>query len=137
MDDQGTAALGRRRLAAAGAGALTIATALTLRAAAGGDFTKYAGDALYTVLLHTLVVLAVPRVRPRTAAAVALGLSWAVEFAQLSPVPAELSAHSTAARLVLGTTFNPADLLCYVVGAAAALLVHQLTTRRQAAVRAA
>jgi hypothetical protein len=45
---------------------------------------------------------------------------WLVEFAQLSPYPAELSDRSTLARLVLGSTFNPPDLFWYVAGVAVA-----------------
>ncbi|WP_406007748.1 DUF2809 domain-containing protein [Streptomyces sp. NBC_00637] len=116
--------LRRTRLAAAVAAASTVATALGLRAVAVGDVAKYGGDALYTVMLLTLVVLAAPRVTPPTAAALALAASWAVEFLQLSPVPAELSERSSFARLLLGSTFNPPDLIWYVVGAAAGCLVH-------------
>ncbi|MFD4028644.1 DUF2809 domain-containing protein [Streptomyces sp. NPDC058576] len=95
-----------------------------MRAGSDGAFAKYAGSALYTVLLCTLAVLCAPRARPLVVASTALGLSWAVEFAQLTGVPAELSAHSTAARLVLGSTFNAPDLFWYAVGAAAAWGVH-------------
>ncbi len=97
----------------------------------GGDVTKYAGDALYTVLVHALVVLVAPRMKPLTASALALGISWAVEFFQASGVPAELSRHNTVARLVLGTTFNPPDLFWYVVGAALALACHHALTKRR------
>ncbi|MEU3066196.1 DUF2809 domain-containing protein [Streptomyces sp. NPDC006906] len=108
------------RAVAAGAAAGTVAAGLAVRAATDGAFAKYAGSALYTVLLCTLVAFCVPRARPFTVAATALGLSWMVEFAQLTGVPAELSAHSTAARLVLGSTFNAPDLFWYAVGAAGA-----------------
>ncbi|MFC8642451.1 DUF2809 domain-containing protein, partial [[Kitasatospora] papulosa] len=76
------------RAAAVAAALLTVAAGLGVRSAAGGDVAKYAGDALYTVLIHILVVVLVPRVRPATAAAVALAFSWAVELAQLTGVPA-------------------------------------------------
>ncbi|MER5636716.1 DUF2809 domain-containing protein [Kitasatospora sp. NPDC002227] len=124
----------RRRCTAAGAAALTVALALGLRSATDGVFAKAAGDALYTVLLHALLVLAAPRLRPATAAGAALALSWAVEFFQLTPVPAHLAQHSTAARLILGSTFNIPDLAWYVAGAALSLMVHLgLTARRRPA----
>lgn len=107
----------RRRLAAAVAAAVTVGAGLGLRAAMAGDVAKYGGDALYTLLLVALVVLVAPSVRAWKAAAVALAVSWGVEFLQLSGVPAELSRHSVAARLVLGSTFGPQDLLWYAVGA--------------------
>ncbi|CAM5285097.1 hypothetical protein SAVIM338S_00204 [Streptomyces avidinii] len=103
---------------------MTIGAGLGLRAVATGSAAKYGGDALYTVLILALVVLAAPRLRPVRAAAVALAFSWLVEFLQLTAVPAELSRHSTVARLVLGSTFNPPDLFWYAVGAAAGWLVH-------------
>ncbi|MFJ4551402.1 DUF2809 domain-containing protein [Streptomyces sp. NPDC088817] len=119
----GAAAPIRIRLAAAAAAVLTVAAGLGLRTVTAGSAAKYGGDALYTVLLVTLVVLVAPRVRPLTAAVTALAVSWGIEFLQLSEVPAELSRHSAVARLVLGSTFNPPDLLWYAVGAAAGWLV--------------
>ncbi|MFF5983927.1 DUF2809 domain-containing protein [Streptomyces olindensis] len=114
----------RTRLAAAGAAVVTVGAGLGLRAVAAGDLAKYGGDALYTVLILTLVVLAAPRLRPLPAAGCALAVSWAVEFLQLTEVPAELSAHSTLARLVLGSTFNAPDLFWYAVGAGVGWLVY-------------
>ncbi|MYQ42927.1 Protein of unknown function (DUF2809) [Streptomyces sp. LamerLS-316] len=113
------------RAAALAAALVTVAAGLGVRAAVSGDVAKYAGDALYTVLIHTLVVLLAPRVRPLTAAGTALAFSWAVELAQLTGVLADLARHSTVARLVLGSTFNAPDLLWYAVGAALAWAVHR------------
>ncbi|MFD9136915.1 DUF2809 domain-containing protein [Streptomyces bottropensis] len=114
----------RIRLAAAGAAVMTIGAGLGLRAVGSGSLAKYGADALYTVLLLTLVVVVAPRVTPLTAAGSALAASWAVEFLQLSGATAELSRNSAVARLVLGSTFNPPDLFWYAVGAAAGWLVH-------------
>ncbi|WP_411080041.1 DUF2809 domain-containing protein [Streptomyces sp. cmx-18-6] len=109
---------------AAVAAAVTVATGLAVRAGGDGVFAKYAGSALYTVLLCALLTLCAPRARPITVAGAALALSWAVELLQLTGAPADLSAHSTAARLVLGSTFNAPDLFWYAVGAAAGWGVH-------------
>ncbi|MGW0855287.1 ribosomal maturation YjgA family protein [Streptomyces sp. NPDC002690] len=108
----------RTRGVAAACAVLTVVGALAVRAVSDGDPGKYAGDALYTVLIHALVVLVAPRVRPAFAAGVALAFSCAVEVAQLTGVPAGLSARSEVFRLVLGSTFNAPDLLWYAVGAA-------------------
>ncbi|PZG38155.1 DUF2809 domain-containing protein [Spongiactinospora gelatinilytica] len=121
--------IGRTRLAAGAAAVVTVAAGLGVRALAEGDFAKYAGDALYTLLIYALVVVAAPRVRPPVAALVAAGVSWLVEFAQLTGVPAALSQESPLARLALGTTFNPPDLLWYAVGAACGLIAHTLARR--------
>ncbi|MCX5208006.1 DUF2809 domain-containing protein [Kitasatospora sp. NBC_00240] len=123
-DLRGDTGLVRVRAGAGAAAVLTLVAGLGVRAVAAGEMAKYAGDALYTVLLCALVVLLAPRSRPRSAAAVALAVSWAVEFAQLTDVPAELSGRSTLARLVLGSTFNPPDLFWYLVGALFAWSVH-------------
>lgn len=130
--DRAVAGSLRTRLAAAGAAVVIVGLGLGLRAVAAGDVAKYGGDALYTALLLALVVLAAPGIRPSRAAGIALAVSWAVEFFQLSGVPAELSERSTAARLVLGSTFNPPDLFWYAVGAAAGWFV---LTRRWAKAR--
>ncbi|MGY0021108.1 DUF2809 domain-containing protein [Streptomyces sp. cg35] len=100
-----------RRWWACGAAVLTVAAGLGVRSWAGGDFAKYAGDTLYTVLVCVVVVMAAPRLRPAVAAGVALGFSWAVELLQIVGIPAVL-------QPLLGSTFNAPDLFWYVVGAA-------------------
>ncbi|WP_077800816.1 DUF2809 domain-containing protein [Streptomyces sp. JHA26] len=113
----------RVRLAAGAAALVTVGAGTGLRAVSEGEVAKYGGDALYTLLLLALVLLAAPRTTPWKAAAVALAASWGVEFLQLTGLPAGLSRRSTAARLVLGSTFNAPDLLWYAVGAAVGWLV--------------
>ncbi|MEU8495630.1 DUF2809 domain-containing protein [Streptomyces lavendulae] len=119
------AATPRTRLVAAGAAVATVGAGLGLRAVAAGSVAKYGGDALYTVLVLALVILLAPRLTPLRAAGTALAISWAVEFLQLTPWPAELARHSPVARLVLGSTFNAPDLFWYAAGAAAGCLVHR------------
>ncbi|MGW0809158.1 ribosomal maturation YjgA family protein [Nonomuraea sp. NPDC002799] len=111
------------RMPIALAAALTVAAGLGVRILWDGPVPKYAGDALYTVLIYTLVLLVLPRVRPFAAAAMAAGLSWAIEFAQLMEIPAAL-------RPVLGSTFNPPDLFWYAAGAALAWTAHSLWLKR-------
>ena len=65
--------------------------------------------------------------RRARAFAVALGLSFAVELAQLTPYPAWLSSKHVILRLIFGTTFGFVDLAGYVVGAAA-VTAHTLLT---------
>ncbi|MFG3250436.1 DUF2809 domain-containing protein [Streptomyces sp. NPDC048187] len=109
----------RTRLTAAGAAAVIACAGLALRTVAAGEVAKYGGDALYTLMLFALVRVVAPRTAAAKAAAVALAVSWAVEFLQLSDLPAHLARQSTAARLVLGSTFNAPDLFWYAVGAVA------------------
>jgi hypothetical protein len=103
---------------------LTIAAGLGSRALFTGLPAKVAGDALYTVLLYVLVLVVSPAARRARAFAVALGLSFAVELAQLTPYPAWLSSKHVILRLVFGTTFGFVDLAGYVVGALAAVAGH-------------
>ena len=99
------------------AAVVTVVAGLGVRLLWDGPFAKYAGDALYTVLIYLLIVLVLPRVRPVWAALGAAALSWAIEFAQLWEIPPLL-------RPLLGSTFNPPDLFWYAVGAAVACAAH-------------
>ncbi|MEU5218976.1 DUF2809 domain-containing protein [Streptomyces sp. NPDC020807] len=115
----------RTRVLAGVAALAAVGAGLGIRAVATGEVAKYAGDALYTVLVTALVVLVAPRARPSAAAGVALGFSWGVELFQLTGLPAAMSAHSTLARLVFGTTFNAPDLFWYAIGAAVGWAGHR------------
>ena len=106
---------------------VVLVLGLGVRAFAGGDFAKYAGVALYATLIYALASFWLPRV---WATVVAVGFSWAVEFFQLTGIPADLSARSGLAHLVLGSTFNWPDLFWYVVGAVLGLVVVRPPVRR-------
>jgi hypothetical protein len=114
----------RRRLAPLLLVPLTIAAGLASRKCLDGLAAKVAGDALYTVLVYVLVLVARPSARPSRAFAIALGVSVAVEIAQLTPYPAWLSSKHVLLRLVFGTTFGWIDIAGYVVGAVAAVALH-------------
>ncbi|GAA1541002.1 DUF2809 domain-containing protein [Streptomyces albidochromogenes] len=121
--------LRRTRLLAAVAAGLTLCAGLGVRSVADGAVAKYAGDALCTVPLCTLVVLVAPATGSVVAGAVALVLSRAVEYAQLTGVPAALAERGVLARLVLGSTFNAPDLLRYAAGAGLFLLIRTVVPR--------
>lgn len=72
----------RARLASLALVPVTVVAGLGSRVVLGGLPAKIAGDALYTVLIYVLVVLVRPDVRLSRAFAVALGVSFAVEFFQ-------------------------------------------------------
>jgi len=121
------------RVVAAVAAVVILAAGLTVRQVTTGAFAKYAGVALYAALVYALVVLLVPRWRPLWTALAAVAFCWLVEFAQLTPYPAELSDRSVLARLALGSTFNAPDLFWYVAGVAVVAGADALL--RRAAVR--
>lgn len=106
-----------------------LALAFGIRAVAGGPLEQHSGTALYACLIYALVVFVRPLIKPVVAATVATGFCWAVELAQLTGIPAALSAKSIVARLVLGVAFDPIDLFWYPVGAALLMVPHMLVRR--------
>ena len=96
-----------------------------------GPLQQISGTALYASAFYGGVLILWPRGRPLPVALISIAFCWAVEFFQLTDVPAELSARSVVARLVLGRTFDPSDLLWYVVGVLLAMRVHYLTLCRR------
>jgi hypothetical protein len=123
------------RVVAVVAAAAFIGLAFLIRVFTGsvlestGLLEQASGTALYASAAFAGVVFLWPRTAVHRAALIAVGYCWAVEFLQLTPIPAELSARSVAARLVLGVSFDPKDLFWYVVGVVPpALLLFRLRT---------
>jgi hypothetical protein len=119
-----------RLVALTGAAVLASAGATLHYYLRDDTIAAYAGLALYSALVYAIVVMLMPRVRPRVASMVTLALCCVVELARLSPQTAELSARSAPARIVLGGVFNAADLAWYAVGVAAVVAVHALAYRK-------
>jgi len=86
-----------------------------------GLWDKSLGDALYAVMIYALCALARPRWRPVRVAAVAVAICFAIETFQLTGLPARAP---RLLRIALGDTFTWHDMACYVVGGAAAGLLH-------------
>lgn len=116
---------GRRRrlvaslllLATVGAGLLVHAV---LPDSAGSDI---AGDALYAVAAYLAVVILAPRMGALAAGGIAAAWCVAVELFQLTGLPLAWGAAFPPAMLVLGTVFDPRDLVVYVVTIALAAAV--------------
>jgi hypothetical protein len=117
------------RIAPVVAASVVLVLGLGVRMVTHGPFAKYAGIALYAAFIYALVVVVRPRTRPVVAALISLAVCWAIEFAQLTPLPASLSARGVLLRLVFGTTFNLPDLAWYTVGVALAAAAHLTVTR--------
>lgn len=80
---------------------------------------KYPGDALWALMVLLGIALIRPDLPCRRLALLALGISYAVEFAQLYHAPWIDAIRATRlGRLALGSTFNWPDLLAYTVGVA-------------------
>jgi hypothetical protein len=102
---------------------ITIAAGLLSRAVLSGAPAKYVGVALWASSVYFLVYVIYPRVHPGTAVALTLLASWGVELAQITDIPHRISTAVPILRLVVGETFNPADLVALAVGAVAAWVV--------------
>jgi len=113
----------RVRIVAVGAAVAFLGLALALRALFDGAVEQSSGTALYASMVYAGVVFLAPRMRPVVAGAVAILFCWVVETAQLTGVPATLSAHSVVARLALGVQFDPRDLLWYPAGVVPIVIV--------------
>lgn len=113
----------RGRLPYGGAILLVIGAGLLLRCGwlpRDAIFVKYGGDALWSLMVFLGCGWIAPASPTLRLAAIAVVISWVVEFLQLYHAPWIDGIRSTLpGRLVLGQTFNPPDLLAYVVGVAA------------------
>ncbi|WFE25413.1 DUF2809 domain-containing protein [Solwaraspora sp. WMMD791] len=122
----------RVRLAGLAAAGGFLAIALGIRVLASGDgvldssgtLQQHSGTALYASMVYAGVFVLVPRVAPVVAGAVAVAFCWLVELFQLTGIPAELSARSVIARLVLGVQFDATDLAWYVIGVLPLVVSH-------------
>lgn len=118
-----------RRLSAAGALLLVIAAGLGTRMLPPSAFSDIAGDALYAVAAYTGLILLAPRLPWRAAAALAAVWCLGIEFFQLTGVPLALARSFPPAGLVLGSGFDPRDLVVAVVAVAAAAGVDVAVSR--------
>jgi hypothetical protein len=114
------------RLLATLTAALALAVALSIRFFADGALVQFSGTALYASMVYTAVVFLRPHRSPWTSGAIAVIFCWAVEFSQLTGVPAYLSERSLLARLALGVQFDLVDVYWYPAGVVPLVLVHAL-----------
>lgn len=77
--------------------------------------TDIAGDALYALAAYVGLVAVAPRWPPLAVGAVAAAWCAGVELFQLTGMPLDLGAHFAPAMLLLGTVFDPRDLVVYLV----------------------
>jgi hypothetical protein len=120
----------RARLAAVAAVALVLGLAFGIRAVSDGWLEQHSGTALYASMIYAGVFVLWPSMPPVRAGLVAVGFCWAMEFFQLTGIPAALSARSLLARLALGVQFDAVDVAWYPVGVVPLVVLHLLVTRR-------
>src|SRR5262249_10637780 len=111
---------------------LTIAAGVAVRRwLPWGFWSKYLGVALWSVVVYWLVGFIRPRPRAGRAPAIALIISWAVEFAQITPAPGWLSSKHAVLRMIFGEYFSFKDLPAYAIGVLLAAVTHASTVRRR------
>lgn len=91
--------------------------------------TDITGDALYAVAAYLAVVLIAPRLPALAAGAIAAAWCVAVELFQLTGLPLSWGAQFSPVMLLLGTVFDPRDLVIYVAAIALATAVDALVGR--------
>ncbi|WP_395244968.1 DUF2809 domain-containing protein [Agromyces sp. MMS24-K17] len=111
------------RLIAVGAAVGCLVLGLALQVLDRTPVVDVLGGILYAALVGCLALLVAPGLRPWAVAAIAFGVSTAVELLQLTELPAAIVAAAPPARLVFGSSFDPWDLVAYLGGAALAFAV--------------
>ncbi len=93
--------------------------------------TGAVGDMLWALLVYLLIALLFVRWSRRRVFLAATLFAAAIEFSQLYRAPwIQAVRHTTLGYLVLGSGFDPLDLLFYTLGAAAGYASEKLLTSR-------
>ncbi|MEV3922469.1 DUF2809 domain-containing protein [Actinomadura coerulea] len=100
--------------------------AYAIRAVGDGLIDQYSGAALSGAIVYTIVLFVRPRISPLPAGTVAVAYCWFIEFAQLTPLPGEISQRSWFARQLLGAQFDLIDVAWYPVGVVSLAVAHWL-----------
>ncbi len=108
---------------------LTLVTGLAVHASDAVPFSDKLGDLLYAALMTFGVWFLAPRISSVLLAAVAGAWCLGVELLQLTGLPDAAADAVPLSRLVLGSGFDPLDLVAYVVGVVLALTVRQVAMR--------
>ncbi len=94
-----------------------------------GSVAKYGGVALWATLVYFLLLCVAPRLSRGRCFWLCVGISFAVELFQLTPIPRALNEVHTSFVLVFGTSFHAFDLPAYVAGAVLAVGLDCWTSR--------
>lgn len=88
------------------------------------------GDALWAAMIVWWLAAVAPKARPLLRNTAALAICFAVEFSQLYHAPALDAFRNTMfGHLVLGSGFDPGDLVAYTAGVLAAAAIDQYVIR--------
>lgn len=133
-DGQDAIAVTGTRARFALAALLTIAVGLLVHlrgALLGPSARDVLGDALWAMMMFWWIGVIAPRMQRTMRAALAYAVCAAVEVGQLYHAPWIDAVRATrVGHLVLGSGFDPRDLLAYAVGVAVAVLSERTVTAR-------
>ena len=114
----------------------TIALGLALRAGGavfGATVRDVLGDALWAAMIVWWTGVVAPAARLTVRGTMAFSVCFAVELSQLYHTPwLDALRSMTGGHLVLGSGFDPRDLVAYGVGVLAAVLLERTVARRTA-----
>ena len=120
----------RRRMPAAALLAAVVVAGLVVHAVlpdtAASDI---AGDVLYAAAAYLAVALIAPGLPVLAVGGIAAAWCVAVELFQLTGLPLAWGARFTPVMLLLGTVFDPRDIVVYVVTVAVMTAAHALLRR--------
>ena len=95
--------------------------------ALGPTARDVAGDALWACMMAWIVATIAPAPPMLTRGAIALAISWAVEFSQLVHTSSlDALRATTLGGLVLGSGFDPRDLAAYAIGVVGAIVLESI-----------
>lgn len=127
--ERATIGVTRRRWIAAGILVAAIIAGLGVHAwLPDGAVSDIAGDGLYAFAAYLAVVVIAPRLSPLAVGGIAVAWCVAVELFQLTGLPLEWGAVFPPVMLLLGTVFDPRDLLVYALALVAACAVDGIVT---------
>ncbi len=110
-----------------------LAVEVLIGAFAHDDFVRpYVGDVLVTALLCALGRIAF--VKWRYLPLSVLIFSVAVELLQLASLDGKFGLEGSALGIIVGLTFDIADIICYVVGCALFFIVEYYCKRKKSSV---
>lgn len=113
--------------------ACTVAAGLAVHLSSGGSAVvrDVVGDALWAAMMFWLVSVVRPAASTITRVAVAIGICFLVETSQLYHAPwIDAIRSRTLGHLLLGSGFDPRDLVAYTAGAVAAGLLDRMVRER-------
>ena len=119
----------RSRLLYAGIIALIVAVGLPTRLIPESmpDFVvNYLGDALWALVIFLFIGVLLPNAGTRTVLLLALAVTWGIEFSQFYQADwiNAIRAYKLGG-LILGYTFLPSDLLMYLCGIGAGIVLEK------------